>query len=103
MEDRGNKVSVNANSSANAGNNNIDERGIPVGDGRLQNQGEHDGNKHTRNSGQDNEVSASDVGQQQVEAEAAGSDRGGTGEQKEYGDTELNKGLESQVQDREDA
>lgn len=33
--------------------------------------------------------------------EAAGTDRAGTAERKEYGDVELNKGLESQAMDRE--
>ena len=97
-----NNVSVNANSSANAGNNRTDENGVFLGDSSLQNPEEFEKDKMSNHSGEDNSVSASGVDDLQSNSDgAAGTDRAGTAERKPYGDTELNKGLEAQAKDEE--
>ena len=97
-----NGPSVNANSSANAGNNNTDENGVFLGDSSLQTPEEFEKDKMGNHSGEDNKVTASGVDDLQSNSDgAAGTDRAGTAERKPYGDTELNKGLESQAKDGE--
>lgn len=99
---RENDISKNANSSANAGNNNIDENGLYVGDSSLQTPEEYEKDKHGDHSNEDNSVTASGVDDLQSNSDrAAGTDRAGTAERKPYGDTELNKGLEAQAKDEE--
>src|SRR5919112_331042 len=98
MEDNQNSVSVNPNSSANAGNNNVDENALHLGDSTLQNRQEFEQDKHTDHSREDYQMTAAGVDDLQSNSDgAAGTDRAGTAERKTYGDTELNKGLESQV------
>jgi hypothetical protein len=100
--DQDNNVSVNANSSANAGNNNTDENGVYFGDSSLQSSDEFENDKNKDHSKEDNTVTASGVDDLQSNSGgAAGTDRAGTFERKPYGDTELNKGLESQAKDGE--
>ncbi len=97
-----NSVSVNTNSSAKAGNNKTDENGVFLGDSSLQTPQEFEKDKNRNYSGEDNSVSASEVGDLQSNSDgAAGTDRAGTAERKPFGDTELNKGLESQAKDEE--
>ena len=101
-KDREHNVSANANSSANAGNNDIDENAVYLGDSSLQGPEEYDQDKNKNNSNEDNRIAASGVDDLQSNSDgAAGTDRAGTAERKKYGDTELNKGLESQAQDLE--
>ncbi|MCW3108555.1 MAG: hypothetical protein JWQ09_3061 [Segetibacter sp.] len=100
--DQQNNVSVNANSSANAGNNNTDENGVYSGNSRLQTPDEFENDKNKNHSKEDNIVTASGVDDLQSNSDrAAGTDRAGTAERKPYGDTELNKGLEAQAKDLE--
>jgi hypothetical protein len=95
-------VSVNANSSANAGNNDTDENGVYLGDSSLQSGQEYDSDKNKDHSKEDNTATASGVDDLQSNSDgAAGTDRAGTAERKTFGDTELNKGLESQAKDGE--
>ena len=97
-----NSVSLNPNSSANAGNNNTDENAVYQGDSTWQSPGEYARDKKTDHSGEDNELVVNKVDDLQSNSDgAAGTDRAGTAERKPYGDTELNKGLEAQAQDRE--
>ena len=97
-------ISVNANSSANAGNNNTDENGVFLGDNSLQTAEEFNKDKNQDHSAEDNKVSASGVDDLQSNSDgAAGTDRAGTFERKPFGDTELNKGLEAQAKDAEGA
>ncbi|MGI8634479.1 MAG: hypothetical protein ACR2KZ_03650 [Segetibacter sp.] len=92
-----NSVSANTNSSANAGNNKTDENGVFLGDSSLQTPQEFEKDKNRNCSGEDNSVSASGVDDLQSDSDGAA----GTAERKPYGDTELNKGLESQAKDEE--
>jgi hypothetical protein len=97
-----NDISKNANSSANAGNNNIDENSVYLGDSSLQSPEEYEKDKHGDHSKEDNTITSSGVDDLQTNSDgAAGTDRAGTAERKPYGDTELNKGLESQAKDGE--
>lgn len=97
-----NSISVNANSSANAGNNNTDENGVFLGASTLQTPEEFAKDKNQDHSREDNSVSGSGVDDLQSNSDgAAGSDRAGTAERKPFGDTELNKGLEAQARDEE--
>lgn len=99
-----NDISRNANSSANAGNNDTDENGVYLGDSSLHTAEEYDKDKNRDHSKEDNTVTASGVDDLQSNSDgAAGTDRAGTAERKPYGDTELNKGLEAQAQDLEGA
>jgi hypothetical protein len=101
-EDRENTVSANPNSSANAGNNDIDENAVYLGDSSLQGPGEYDQDKNKKHLNEDNRITASGVDDLQSNSDgAAGTDRAGTAERKKYGDTELNKGLEAQAKDLE--
>src|SRR3954463_13134462 len=103
-EDRENTVSANLNSSANAGNNEIDENAVYLGDSSLQGPGEYDQDKNKNRANEDDRVTASGVDDLQSNSDgAAGTDRAGTAERKNYGDIELNKGLEAQAQDLEGA
>lgn len=100
--DQKNDISVNANSSANAGNNNTDENGIYSGNSTLQTPEEFEADKHGDHSQEDNSIIASGVDDLQSNSDgAAATDRAGTAERKPFGDTELNKGLEAQAQDVE--
>lgn len=95
-------VSVNANSSANAGNNTTSENEISLSNSTLQTLKEFDKDKHGDHSREDKKVTASDVDDLQSNSDgAAGTDRAGTAERKSYGDPELNKGLEAQAKDLE--
>lgn len=95
-------VSVNANSSANAGNNKTDENGVYLGESTLQTADEFEKDKSKDHSKDDDAVTASGVDDLQSNSDgAAGTDRAGTFERKPYGDTELNKGLEAQAKDVE--
>lgn len=97
-----NSISVNANSSANAGNNNTDENGVFLADSNLQTPEEYELDKHRDHSKENNKITSSGVDDLQSNSDgAAGTDRAGTAERKNYGDTELNKGLESQADDLE--
>ena len=98
-----NDISKNANSSANAGNNNIDENGVYLGDSSLQSPEEYEKDKHGDHSKEDNTITAPGIDDLQENSSdlAAGTDRAGTAERKPYGDTELNKGLEAQAKDEE--
>lgn len=99
-----NSISINANSSANAGNSHTDENGIVTGTSSVQRAEEFE--KDTKQSGsiEDNNESVleSDNGQTNSTG-ASRTGRAGTTEQKLYGDAELNKGLEAQAQDVEGA
>ena len=79
-------ISVNANSSANAGNNSKDENGMAKVNSMKSNE-------TITESGVD-DLQSDNNG-------AAGTDRAGTAERKLYGDIELNKGLEAQAKDEE--
>ena len=95
-------ISVNANSSANAGNSDRDENGLHAGNSTLQTPEEFVADKHKDHSKEDNSITASGVDDLQENSDGtAGTDRAGTAERKEFGDTELNKGLESQAKDGE--
>jgi hypothetical protein len=99
-----NSVSINANSSANAGNNNTDENGVFLGDSTLQTAEEFHKDKHSDHTKDDDKVTASGIDDLQSNSDgAAGSDRAGTFERKAFGDPELNKGLEAQAKDEEGA
>jgi hypothetical protein len=97
-----NNISVNANSSANAGNNKTDENGVFLGDSTLQTPEEFEKDKNQDHAKEDNRISSSGVDDLQSNSDgSAGSDRAGTAERKPFGDTELNKGLEAQAKDEE--
>ncbi|GEO09737.1 hypothetical protein [Segetibacter aerophilus] len=99
-----NSISINANSSANAGNSDTDENGVFMGDSSLQTPEEFEKDKKQDHSKEDNRVTASGVDDLQSNSDgAAGTDKAGTAERKPYGDTELNKGLEAQARDEEGA
>ncbi|MCW3082164.1 hypothetical protein [Segetibacter sp.] len=99
-----NGVSVNANSSANAGNSNTDENSLFKGNSMLQRPAEFEKDKKQHHLQEENMLSASIVDDLQTNSDdAAGTDRAGTAERKPYGDTELNKGLEAQARDEEGA
>ncbi len=100
--DQDNSVSINPNSSANAGNNDIDENAVYQGNSSWQSPEEFDKDKKTDHSGEDNEMMVNKVDDLKSNSDgAAGTDRSGTAERKPFGDTELNKGLEAQAQDKE--
>ena len=91
-------IAVNANSSANAGNNETDENGVFVAGSMLQTSGELEVEKKRDHSKEDNNVTAGGTDDlQSSRAGTPGTDRAGTAERKQDGDTELNKGLESQA------
>lgn len=95
-------VFVNANSSANAGNNDTDENGVFLAGSSLQTPEEFELDKNKDHTKEDNTVTSSRVDDLQSNSDrAAGTDRAGTAERKPFGDTELNKGLESQAKDGE--
>jgi hypothetical protein len=97
-----NSVSVNPNSSANAGNNKTDENAVYQGDSSWQSPEEYASDKKTDHASEDNELVVNKVDDLQSNSDgAAGTDRAGTAERKPFGDTELNKGLEAQAQDVE--
>ncbi len=95
-------LSINANSSANAGNYSKDENGLFSGNSTLQTPEEFVKDKHQDHSKEDYRSTAAGVDDLQSNIDgAAGTDRAGTAERKPYGDIELNKGLEAQAQDEE--
>lgn len=97
-----NDISENANSSANAGNNNIDENGLFAGDSTHLTTEDYEKDKHGDYSEDDNTVISSGVDDLQFNSGgAAGTDSVGTAERNLYGDTQLNKGLEAQAKDEE--
>jgi hypothetical protein len=96
-----NSVSINANSSANAGNSNTDENGIVMAEGSLQTPDEFKKDRKHDGSKEDNSVTASAADDLSNSDAAAGTDRAGNAERKPHGDTALNKGLEAQASDEE--
>lgn len=105
MSDQSNEhsISINPNSSANAGNNKTDENGIFLGDSTLQTPEEFEKDKSRDHSTDDIHIIASGVDYLKPNStDAAGTGRAGTAERKLYGDTELNKGLEAQAENIED-
>lgn len=75
---------------------------IYLGDSSLQTPEEFEKDKsHSTDQG-DKDILVSTTDDLQSNSDgAAGTDRAGTAERKPYGDTELNKGLESQAKDSE--
>lgn len=95
-------ISINANSSANAGNNNADENGVFYGYSRLQTPEEFIKDKNLDYYKDDNLVNASGVDELPSNSYgAAATDKAGTAGRKRFGDTELSKGLEAQAKDEE--
>lgn len=79
-----------------------DPNGVYLSDSSLQSPEEFEKDKHRDHSKEDNTIVAPGVDDLQDNSDgAAGTDRAGTTERKPYGDTELNKGLESQAKDGE--
>ena len=78
-----NSISVNANSSANAGNNNTDENGVVSGKNTSGNQMGGNWEKQDKTK------------------QANTPETSATNQDAPFGDTELNKGLESQARDEE--
>lgn len=97
-----NSISINANSSANAGNNDIDENGVSLGKSNLQTPKEVAKGKKQDNAPEgDSNINSGVDNLQSNDDSAAGTARAGTAERKPFGDGELNKGLEAQARDEE--
>lgn len=81
----------------------VDTSALYFGDSSLQTKSEFDSDKKSDHAAEDNKVTASDdVDDAESNSDgAAGTDRAGIAKRKDYGDTELNKGLESQAMDEE--
>jgi len=76
--------------------------GLYLGDATLQSDREFLQDKKGNHRKEDNTVTASGVDDLQSNSDAAaGTDRAGTAERKDYGDPQLNKGLEEQARDAE--
>lgn len=96
-----NKVSANTNSSAHAGNSNIDEKGQLFVESSMQTK-EFDKGSKVSDSKQETGVTAtSDVDHNSSTSCDPATNIAATSERKAYGDVELNKGLESQAKDGE--
>ncbi len=79
-----------------------DTSALYLGTSSLQTQAEFLGNKKSDHSKEDSNVTSSGVDDQQSDSVGiARTDRAGTRERKQYGDIELNKGLEAQAKDEE--
>lgn len=75
---------------------------IYFGDSTLQTKAEFDLTKNEDHTKEDNKVTASESEDLPSDGDyLTGADRAGTAEGKEYGDIELNKGLEAQAMDEE--
>ena len=92
-----NKVSADAGGESNtASNPDGDTSALWSGSNRLQNEQEFNLDKKTDHSNDDS-ITASGVDDLQENSDgAAGTDRAGTAERKDYGGTKLNQGLEEQ-------
>ncbi len=87
-----NKVSANTNSSAHAGNSNIDQNGQLFVESSIE----------SKELVKDNERSDSKYDTcATVSSGDPATNKAATSERKAYGDVELNKGLESQAKDGE--
>ncbi|HEX8357091.1 MAG TPA: hypothetical protein VF610_06765 [Segetibacter sp.] len=85
-----------------SGNQPEDTSAIFSGDSSLQTPAEFEKDKHGNHEDEDNKVSGSGIDNLEDNSDgAAGTDRAGTAERKQYGDPELNKGLEAQAMDEE--
>lgn len=88
--------------AGSAKDNSADTSAIYFGDSRMQTKEEFEQNKKRDHSKEDNTVTSSHVEDTQSDVEnAEGTERAGTAERKNFGDIELNKGLESQAKDEE--
>ena len=99
----GETITSGANQKSNSDKqDNIDASAVYLADSHLQTKEEFEQSKRIDHTEEDNKFSASDTSNASSESErAAGTDRAGTAERKTFGDTELNKGLESQAKDEE--
>ncbi|HEX8459950.1 MAG TPA: hypothetical protein VF623_00910 [Segetibacter sp.] len=74
-----------------------DTSALYLGDTRLQSEEEFKLDKNTDHSGEDDSIGIARVDDLQANSDgAAGTDRAGTAERKNYGGTKLNQGLEDQ-------
>jgi len=87
--------------SSNAANENTDTSALHLADSTLQNKEEFELDKNQPHA-DDANITVAGIDDLKSDSDrAAGTDRAGTAERKPFGDTELNKGLESQAKDGE--
>lgn len=98
-----NDQQTNSNSAGRAEapeNKNTDTSAVYLGESALQSKGDFEKEKKANRT--EDKITTSGVDDLQSNSDgAAGTDRAGTIERKNYGDVELNKGLEEQAKDAE--
>ena len=102
MIEQQNSPEAENNTNLPGNDENNDTSALYLADSKLQTSEEFEKDKHGDHSKEDDKITVS--GEDDAESnsdKAAGTDRAGTTERKTYGDTELNKGLESQAMDEE--